>query len=98
MCGGSLWNRCFPSLSQLRQLHKRHHFGVDRTLELARESFSDGVSRRQVRQVVTRCDVCARVDPAARHRWEKVKVAIPGVWQRLAVDITHFARLPCVYP
>ena len=83
-----------PSLSQLRMLHEQHHLGVDRTLELARELFGDAVSRRQVRKVVTRCDVCARVDPAPRQRWKRGEVVVPGVWRRLATDITHVAGRP----
>ena len=83
-----------PTLSQLKDLHERHHFGVNRTLELAREQFGEAVSRRQVRKVVTRCDACARVDPAARLRWEKGEVTVSGIWRRLAADITHVTGLP----
>ena len=83
-----------PSLSQLKEMHERHHLGVDRTLELAREVFGATVSRRQVRKVVSRCDTCARIDPAVRLRWEEGKVSVNGTWRRLATDITYVGGVP----
>jgi hypothetical protein len=53
-----------PTLHDIRAIHDRSHFGVDRTLDLARERFNDVVSRKTVKRVVSRCDRCARIDPA----------------------------------
>ncbi len=74
---------------QVRVIHERNHFGVDRTLHLAREALGDGVSRRLVKRVVARCEQCARIDPALRERPGPGRVTVHSVWQRLAADVTH---------
>jgi ribonuclease HI len=83
-----------PSLQDVREIHDRCHFGVDRTLELARERFGDGVSRKMVKKIVSRCDRCARVDPSVAFRWDRGVVAASRVWQRWATDITHVDGRP----
>jgi len=82
------------TLEDIKSIHEKCHFGVDRSLELAREKFGNGVSRRMVRRVVNRCDVCARVDPAIKFRWDHGSVKASNTWQRLAVDITHVNTRP----
>ena len=82
------------SVQQVRVEHEKHHFGVDRTLELAREKFGDAVTRRMVRKVVAHCDQCARIDPAVRNRWKHGQVLVADTWSRLAVDITHVRGAP----
>ena len=69
-------NRDKPSLEDIRAIHNRCHFAVDRTLALARERFNDGpftdgVSRKTVKWVMSRCDRCACVDPSIPFRWLK---------------------------
>ena len=76
------------------RIHERHHFGADRTLELARQSLGQSVSRRLVKSVVSECRQCAMIDPAATFSWEKGHVASGAVWQRIAVDITHVNGRP----
>ena len=83
-----------PGWQQLQEVHRRHHFGVDRTLELAREKFGDQVSRRMVRRIVSRCAECARIDPAVREHWTKGQVRVEDTWSRLATDITHLRGVP----
>ena len=85
-----------PNLTQLKELHDHHHFGVDRTLALSREAFGDDVSRKQVRKVVSRCEQCARIDPAVTFRWEAGRVTVPTTRHRLATDIAHVAGKPWV--
>jgi hypothetical protein len=70
------------------RIHQRHHFGVDRTWELARLSLGH-VSRQMVKSVVSECRQCAMIDPAVTFRWQEGTLASNSVWQRLAVDITH---------
>ena len=85
------------TLADVRQIHDRCHFGVDRTLQLARERFGDDrVSRRLVRKVVNRCQECARIDPAVRFRWDKGAITANWTWQRWAADITHVGNQPYV--
>ena len=59
------------TLKDVKTIHEKCHFGVDRSLQLARQRFGEGVSRKMVKRVVSRCDVCKRVDPAITFRWEK---------------------------
>mgnify|MGYP003396821428 FL=1 len=82
------------SVKRLRALHGIHHFGVDRSLELARSKFGNGVSRRLVQKVVKQCDTCAKFDPSIRDRWSKGRVSSSITWQRLAADITHVGGTP----
>jgi transposase InsO family protein/ribonuclease HI len=83
------------TLDDVRIIHDRCHFGVDRTLELARERYGkDKVSKRMARKVVARCHQCARIDPASTHRWVKGAIVATETWQRLAVDITHYNNRP----
>ena len=56
---------------------------------MARERFGDKVSRKMVKRVVTRCDRCARIDPAINFRWNHGNLKTPITWQRWAADITH---------
>ena len=82
------------SLGDVRDVHNRCHFGVDRTLELARTRFGHGVSRKMVKRVVTRCEKCARIDSARTFNWERGDLKVPLTWQRWAADITHVNRRP----
>ena len=69
-------------------LHEQHHFGVDRTLHLAR-LVDPGVSREEVERCVRACSQCLTVDPApARHVHGQLEVE--KNWSRLALDVTHF--------
>ena len=71
-------------------LHAQHHFGVDRTLHLAR-MVSPSVSREEVEQCVRTCLQCQSVDPAPeRHVQGHLEVA--QSWSRLAIDVTHLGR------
>ena len=91
---GELSERHATTLHDVWKLHERCHFGVDRTLELAKERFGAGISRRMVRKVVSRCDRCARIDPTVSIRWDHGTLAAPNVWQRWATDITHVNGRP----
>ena len=57
-----------PSLQDIRAIHDRNHFGVDRTLALAKEKYVSCVSKKMVKRVVSRCERCARIDPAMTFR------------------------------
>ena len=78
----------------IKEIHERNHFGVDRTLELARDCCGEGVSRKMVKRVVNRCDRCARVDPAVRFSWMEGSTITSRTWQRLAIDVTYVNQLP----
>ena len=83
------------TIDDVRVIHERCHFGVDRTLELARERYGkNNVSKRMARKVVARCHQCARIDPASTNSWAKGTIVATEVWQRLAVDITHYNNRP----
>ena len=79
---------------EIERIHSRHHFGVDRTLELAREKLGCNVSRAAVKAVVGKCQRCAVIDPAVTFRWQKGSIVTSSVWERLALDITHVSGQP----
>jgi hypothetical protein len=77
-------------LQTLRAFHARHHFGVDRTLYLARICFPDQtIPRSEVENVVRDCLRCKSIDPAPIH-WEPGAVEVELNWWRVACDVTHF--------
>ena len=65
------------------------HPGIRRTLFFARREISRAVTRAQVREVVTACDVCRAVDPAPV-KWRPGSLDVEETWWRLAADITHY--------
>ena len=71
-------------------LHAQHHFGVDRTLQLARLVDSD-VSREDVEQCVKACSQCWSIDPAPVTHGQG-RLEVERNWSRLAIDVTHFGR------
>lgn len=74
--------------------HAIHHFGVDRTLYfVSRNHPSLKVSRDSVDRVVKKCVQCARIDPAPV-RWEHGELSVDSSWERLSVDVTHYAGQP----
>jgi ribonuclease HI len=81
------------TFTDVKMVHDVCHFGVDRTLELAREKHGISVSKRLARRVVSRCQVCARIDPASV-RYEHGHIRNSRCWDRLAVDVTHFDHIP----
>ena len=80
--------------AQVARIHERHHFGVDRTWELARQSLGRQVSRRLVKTIVAECRQCAMIDPSVAFSWQKGTIATSTTWQRLALDITHVNGRP----
>ena len=74
-------------------LHEQHHFGVDRTLHLAR-MVTPTVSREEVEQCVRRCIQCQTVDPAPE-RHVQGNLEVDRSWSRLALDVTHLGQ--CSY-
>ena len=46
------------------------------------------MTRRDVRPIVTQCDVCRSIDPAPA-KWRHGTLHVKETWSRLAIDITH---------
>lgn len=63
------------------------HPGVRRTLYFARKR-NRNVSRRHAQIVVKNCEACQSIDPAPI-RWNKGKLSVEKIWQRIAIDVTH---------
>ena len=76
------------TLEQLRSSHSLHHFGVERSLGVARQQFGE-VSRSKMEKVVKACSRCRCVDPAPV-RWKHGTLAVEENWSRLAIDTTHY--------
>ena len=71
-----------PSKQEVALIHSKHHFGVDRMLELLREKFAR-VDRKTVKEVVSECQQCAMIDPAVNLRWQSGTIASGAVWKKL---------------
>ena len=72
----------------VRDIHTKHHLGVDRTLYLSRMKHPS-LSRDLVSKVVSTCVPCCSIDPAPV-RWEKGGLDVKEDWSRVAVDVTHY--------
>jgi transposase InsO family protein len=79
---------------EMARIHNHHHFGVDRTLELARKKMGSRATRQLAKSVISNCKQCASIDPAVTFRWQKGKIAQGAVWQQLSIDITHVGGKP----
>lgn len=85
------WLKLAPdaaTLSDIRVIHSKCHFGIQRTHELASERYGD-VPIEMVKEVVYQCQECSRVDPAARFSFDRGKITANSVWEKLAIDLTH---------
>ena len=72
----------------VREVHERHHFGVERTWYLVKQSRRN-ISKKEVSEVVRSCTQCLSIDPAPI-TWEKGELSVNNNWWRLACDITHY--------
>lgn len=74
----------------LQEMHAQHHFGVDRTLHLAK-LVDPAVTRGEVERCVRSCMECRTIDPSPSSH-EAGILSVPKLWSRLAIDVTHFNR------
>lgn len=78
--------------TRIKEVHEKNHFGVERTLFLARKSIY-GVERSMVERCVKNCVRCQSIDPAPiRHEGGALEVL--KNWRRLAMDVTHVMGKP----
>ena len=76
----------------VKDLHDKHHMGVDKTLYLAKK-VDPRVRREEVERVVKFCDRCQSIDPApASHVGGEISIS--ENWTRLAIDVTHYRQIP----
>jgi len=75
-------------LDEVENSHRRHHFGVDRTLYIAKQHLPE-VSRKEVEDVVRRCRECNSIDPASI-RWPQGTLEVCDTWKILSCDVTHY--------
>ena len=75
-----------PSISEIHM--KTGHQGVMRTMYFVLKK-NLHVTRGDVEKVVSECDVCQSIDPAPV-RWKSGELSVERVWERLAMDITHY--------
>ena len=81
---------CAVSQNLLEQQHQRHHFGVERTLHLARQ-VGLNATRNEVERVVRECQRCKSIDPAPM-KWRKGRLSVDECWKRLDIDTTHYDK------
>lgn len=72
----------------LRELHRQHHFGIERTLHSARQVYPD-VSREEVERVIKSCRECQSIDPMPT-TWSPGELSVEDNWYRLAMDVVHY--------
>ena len=78
---------------QIKDIHAQSgHPGIKRTLYFARR-VDPAVTRADVRQVVKDCEACQSIDPAPE-QWQKGRLDVKDIWQRVAMDITHYSGKP----
>ena len=80
--------------TEVERIHRQHHFGVDRMLEIVRRKLGPRASRRLVKSVVSECQQCTSIDPAVTFRWQTGKQATSSMWECLALDVTHVNGRP----
>jgi len=78
----------------IREIHEKAHFGTARTLELVRSKFGDEAKPTLVKEVISECARCAKIDPHIRNSGYSGKLSVGRVWQRLATDVTHIEHVP----
>ena len=81
---------CAAARFSLEQQHQRHHFGVERTLQLARQ-VDPTIGRSAVERVVRGCERCNSIDPAPV-KWSKGHLHVDRCWGRVAIDTTHYGK------
>ncbi len=80
------------SRPSLRDLHRMHHFGVDRSLALARKVY-ETVARSEIEEIVNDCEECSSIDPPAIV-FGHGECGVREIWSRLSVDVTHYQSVP----
>ncbi|XP_043198082.1 uncharacterized protein LOC122368321 [Amphibalanus amphitrite] len=68
--------------------HAAGHPGVRRTLYFSKRA-NLRVTKRMARSVVSACQTCRSIDPAPE-KWTGGQLSVDIVWERVAVDVTHF--------
>jgi transposase InsO family protein/ribonuclease HI len=68
--------------------HAQHHFGVDRSLYLARLT-DPNTARRDVEECIRACAQCQSIDPAPIQH-ERGELSVYSNWTRIAIDTTHY--------
>ena len=79
---------------KIEEIHRKGHFGIARTYEMAKCGLGNEATKEIVRKVIAKCDRCAKFDPHRRNVSFNWKIAAPRVWQRLATDVTHVNNQP----
>src|SRR5678815_3553880 len=73
---------------EVKDLHEKHHFGVNRTLYLTKMVVPEA-TRKVVEKCVKDCKACQSIDPAPV-RFGKGELGVSRNWLRVAIDVTHY--------
>ena len=80
------------SAETLRELHNRHHMGVERTWYLAKKV--DAASTKEaVKKIIEQCEQCQSIDPAPKQH-QKGELGVETTWTRASIDVTHYQSIP----
>ena len=86
----SAQNEAEELLMKIKDVHDRFHGGVNRTKYVFHKVYpSVLVSNKSIEKVVKNCEKCLSIDPSPI-KWDKGDLEVSEIWQRAAMDVTHF--------
>ena len=80
------------SVEELKNVHEKHHMGVERTWFLAK-AVDPLVSKDMVKKVVRQCEQCQSIDPAPKQHTAG-QLDVEENWTRVAIDVVHYRNIP----
>ena len=73
---------------EIARIHQTSgHPGIKRSLYFCRRKFP-ATTRRQVQEVVRKCEACQSIDPAPV-KWQKGVLGVAECWNRVSMDVCH---------
>ena len=79
-----------PRMEMIRDIHRRFHFGIDKTMFIANQGRPEmNFTREEASRVVSACERCQSIDPAPV-KFERGNLDVTENWKRLACDTTHY--------
>ena len=87
---GEVLNNSELTREDIKQGHEKHHLGLERTMFLLKQEYKDrNINKNLVKDVISTCHRCCSIDPAPI-RWEQGNLDVDEVWERVAIDVTHY--------
>ena len=76
--------------AELKRIHDKTHFGVDRTLYIVKQCHPElGINHSKVKKIMDACSQCKSIDPAPVH-WTKGELSVESNWSWVTCNVMHF--------